>query len=168
MANPLERTHYFLGQSLTAADYDREQQYLLTRLRNHHRFAHGWGVLTGLQVHIDGKDVVVQPRVAIDCEGNELHLDAEHRSPLPRSTAPFFVGIQYVEELAAPMPGVEGDQYGIVVERAEINMAPTNAAQGHAKLGPGTPGCGQRHALVLARARLQEGVWQLKSTKRSA
>jgi hypothetical protein len=168
MTNPVERTNYFLGQLLGVADYDREQQYFLHRLRSHNRFAHGWGVLNGLQVAIDGQDVVVKPGVAIDCEGNELHVHDESRSPLPSSTAPFFVGVRYVEALSAPAPASNGVRYGVVVEGAEVEIALVNATQGHAKLGPGTPGCGKRHAVVLARARQHKGSWQLRRAKSGA
>jgi hypothetical protein len=168
MAKPFERTNYFFGQLLGVVDFEREQQYLLNRLRSHNRFAHGWGVLKGLQVLIDRSEVVVKPRIAIDCEGNEIQLHAEHRVPAPSSTAPFYIGVRFTETLSAPIPAVGGVNCGVVIESAEIEISTVNAALGHSKQGPGTPGCGNRHTLVLARARHHKGSWQLRRAKSSA
>ena len=169
----MERTNYFFGQVLGLSDLQREQQYLLQRLRHHNRFAHGWGVLNGLQVAIDGAQVVVKPGVAIDCEGNELHLVDEQRLPLPNVTAaeadPVYIGVRFTETLGgAPIPTEGEPQYGVVVEGAVAELSATSAAAGHSRQGPGTPGCGQRHALVLARARWHKGHWQLRRMKSSA
>jgi hypothetical protein len=168
MANPVERTNYFMGQLLVVTDFEREQQYLLNRLRSHNRFAHGWGVLKGLQVLIDRSEVVVKPGIAIDCEGNEIQLHAEQRLPLPSSTVPFYIGVRFTETLSAPIPAVGGTNCGVVIESAEIEISTVNAALGHSKQGPGTPGCGNRHTLVLARARLHKGSWQLRRAKNGA
>jgi hypothetical protein len=165
MTNPVERTNYFMGQLLGVTDFEREQQYLLNRLRRHNRFAHGWGVLKGLQVIIDCSEVVVRPGVAIDCEGNEIQLHAEQRLPLPSSTAPFYIGVRFTETLSEPIPAVGGANCGVVIESAEIEISTVNAALGHSKQGPGTPGCGNRHTLVLARARQHKGSWQLRRAK---
>jgi hypothetical protein len=168
MDMPLERTNYFFGQLLGVADFEREQQYLLNRLRRHNRFAHGWGVLEGLQVLIDPSDVVVKPGIAIDCEGNEIQIHDEQRVPLPSSTAPFYIGVRFTETLSAPNPAMGGANCGVVVESAEIDISTVNAAVGHSRQGPGTPGCGNRHTLVLARAHHHNGSWQLRRSKSSA
>ena len=168
MTKALERTNFFFGQLLGVADFEREQQYLLNRLRSHNRFAHGWGVLSGLQVLIDRSEVVVKPGIAIDCEGNEIRVHAEHRVPVPSSTAPFYIGVRFTETLSAPIPAVSGINFGVVIEGAEIEISTVNAVLGHSKQGPGTPGCGNRHALVLARARHHKGTWQLRRSKSGA
>lgn len=168
MDDSAERTNYFMGQLLAVTDFQREQKYLLNRLRSHNRFAHGWGVLKGLQVIIDRSEVVVKPGIAIDCEGNEIQLHVEQRLPIPSSTAPFYIGIRFTETLSVPIPAVGDTNYGVIIESAEIEISTVNAALGHSKQGPGTPGCGNRHTLVLARARLHKGSWQLRRAKNGA
>jgi hypothetical protein len=165
MSTSLERNNYFPGRLLGTEDHEREQLYGLSRLRNHNRYAHGWGVLCGLQVVMEGAEVVVKPGVAIDCEGNELHVSKELRAAVPSTLAPFYVGIKYLEVFSSPTPGPDGLLFSVVADSVEVEVSLTNAALGHSKLGPGSCGCGQRHALVLASARQHKGSWQLRRAK---
>ena len=165
MNTPLERTNFFFGQLLSAVDLEREQRYLIGRMRRHGRFAHGWGVLHGLDARVDGNDVLVSPGMAIDCEGNQLELTSLQRVAIAGTAQALFVGIRYVETLASPTPGPGGTAFATVVESADVEIAAFNACAGHAGQGPRTPGCGQRHALVLARLRRHDGRWQLRRVK---
>jgi hypothetical protein len=165
MTTPPERMNFFDGQVLGAADFEGQQQYLLGRLRRHNRFAHGWGVLRGLHVSIEGSDVLVSAGVAIDCEGNEVELLEPQRIGIGTLTQPFFVGVTYSETFSSPTPGPNGVSCATVIEGAQVELSTVNACMGHAKLGPGTPGCGQRHAIVLARVRPHKGSWQLRLAK---
>ena len=47
---PLERLHYFSGRLLSADDLQREQEYVLARLRRLNRLTHGWGVIRARRV----------------------------------------------------------------------------------------------------------------------
>jgi hypothetical protein len=165
MNTPLERTNFFFGQMLSVADLEREQRYLIGRQRRHCRFAHGWGVLHGLEVRLDGNDVLVSPGMAIDCEGNQVELMALQRVGIAGTAPALFVGIKYVETLASPTPGPGGTAFATIVESAEVEIAALNACAGHAGQGPRTPGCGQRHAIVLARLRQHGGRWQLRRAR---
>jgi hypothetical protein len=46
----LERTRYFLRQIVTPPDLALDGEYLLHKLRRHHRLLHGWGIVLGLTV----------------------------------------------------------------------------------------------------------------------
>lgn len=157
-----ERTHFFDGRLLTQADFEREQRYLIDRLRRHNRFAHGWGVLHGLGVRVDGQTLHVGAGVAIDCEGNEVELPEAQTADLAAFTAPLYVGVAFVERPATPVPGPDGVRFATTVETAELWLDAVNACAGHARRGPGTPGCGQRHAVVLARVAPEGGGWRVR------
>jgi len=66
----LQRVRYFAGQLLTADDFATEQAYWIERQRRRNRRLHGWGVVEGLGVSIDGPKVFVEPGMAIDCDSN--------------------------------------------------------------------------------------------------
>jgi hypothetical protein len=168
MATNPERTNYFDGSLLGASDLTRDQQYLIGRLRGHNRFAHGWGVLQGLTVSITGSDVIVDSGFAIDCEGNEVGLLEPQRVAIGNMTGPFFVCVKFVETPVSPTPGPGGLVYAAIVEGAQVELSQANACAGHSGRGPGTPGCGHRHAVVLARVSPQKGGWQVRLAKSSA
>jgi hypothetical protein len=71
----VERTHFFAGQLLTAADLEREQTYLREKRFLHNRRLHGFGVVDGLAV-VPAPDgayaVVVEPGLALDGCGREI------------------------------------------------------------------------------------------------
>ena len=50
LVGALQRPRYAAGSSLAAHDLRTEQRYRLQRLRRHHRYLHGWGVICGLLV----------------------------------------------------------------------------------------------------------------------
>lgn len=158
----IERTNFFGGRLLTQDDFEREQRYLVERLRRHNRFAHGWGVLQGLGVRVEGQVLHVQAGLAIDCEGNEVELAEGQAVDLAAFTAPLYVGIVFVERPATPVPGPDGPRFATIVETAELWLDAVNAGAGHARRGPGTPGCGQRHAVVLARVVPERGGWRVR------
>jgi hypothetical protein len=47
LVGALQRPRYAAGISLAAHDLCTEQRYRLQRLRHHHRYLHGWGVICG-------------------------------------------------------------------------------------------------------------------------
>ncbi|MBD9362367.1 hypothetical protein [Methylomonas fluvii] len=168
IAKKPERTNYFNGQLLTLADLERDQQYLRDRLRRHNRLAHGWGVIHGLHVGIEGGDILVAPGFAIDCEGNELEVVEQQRIAIGTLATSFYVGIKFLEIPSTPVQGPNGLVNATIIETAEIELSTENACLGHKKLGPGTPGCGQSHAVVLANVKPRQGDWQIKQAKNSA
>ena len=94
---PPERTRFFAGQLLTAADLEREQTYALERRRLHNRLLHRAGVVAGLGVTADGAgSVVVGPGVALDRLGREIVVPAAVTVPI--DATPSRIGLSYAEE----------------------------------------------------------------------
>jgi hypothetical protein len=153
MATYPERTNYFLGQVLGVDDFRREQDYLIARLRRHNRLVLGWGV-----VHVDAG-------LAIDCEGNEVELIERVSVDLSSAPSPCFVGVAFTEIPRSPVATTSGVHYGVTREAAEVIVAPVNACAGHARMGPGSPGCGLRHAVVVARLVKLRGTWRVRATR---
>ena len=165
----LERPRFFAGQLLTAADLQQEQDYLLARSRRRNRFLHGWGIVSGLDVGIDtGTTVTVAPGLALDCAGNELVLPVPERLTLAGLTGRHYVTIQYLELLVGPQPTPRGDsEFSRVREAVRVELACANPAAGHSGMGPGSPGCGQEHALCLATLSQHGTHWRVAPAKRS-
>ena len=172
MSHPsqLERVRYFAGKLLTAADLEQEQEVHLARARRHNRFLHGWGVVMGLAVSIDGQaGITVAPGLAIDCAGNELVLAEPVRLSLAGLSGKHFVVIRYAEQPLAPQPAASGTtEFARVRETVSVALDCNNPAAGHRRMGPGTPGCGQAHALRLATLSQKGARWRLASVRRTA
>jgi hypothetical protein len=78
------RLRYFHGQMLAAADFQREQEYFVEKLRLRNRCLHGYGVACGLLVspappadacgapEPHRARVTLHAGVAVDCLGNEI------------------------------------------------------------------------------------------------
>jgi hypothetical protein len=137
-ANPIKRPNYFFGKLLSAGDLTAEQNYHREKQRRHNRSFHGVGVLHGLKV-TSAKDkagwtVVIEPGVAIDPEGNEIHLCTSMTFRLPKSPTAIEVGIRFSERPSDPVPRVSdaessGSQPSRVEEGCEVilNLGPMSA-----------------------------------------
>ena len=68
------RINFFHGRLLSAGDLDHEQQQARERQWMHNGLLHGHGVVTGLDVTVDGDRVQVSPGVALDTLGREIVL----------------------------------------------------------------------------------------------
>jgi hypothetical protein len=102
------RPHYFSGQLLTADDLAAEQDYHRQMRWLHNRMLHGWGVVGGLHVQVEGDDaghVVVSPGFALDGWGRELIIIEPVHVGLPGKAFDVVLYLQYVEE---PPPGPPG------------------------------------------------------------
>lgn len=163
----LERVRYFTGRLLTQQDLEDEQAYLVDRLRRHHRFLHGWGVVSGLAVSLSpAGEVVVAPGLAIDCAGNEIVVTGALCATLPSATdSPWWVAIRAVELAVMPIPGPNGTDFARWRESAELMLLPSNPSALHKGQGPGTPGCGMAHPLGLATVKHHGGAWKLRLAK---
>jgi hypothetical protein len=85
------RSYFYTGKLLTEGDLNREQRYLIEKLRLHHAALHGWGVVCGLVVrpHPDCPDrFVVTPGLAIDDCGREVRLVKECITFFPKPVKP--------------------------------------------------------------------------------
>jgi hypothetical protein len=165
----LERPRFFTGQLLTADDFQQEQDYFRDKSRLHNRFLHGWGIVAGLDVTVDqGTTVAVSPGLALDCAGNELVLPEPERISLSGLAGRHYVTIQYLEIPVGQEPPLQGEpEFSRVREAGRVELACANPAAGHSGMGPGSPGCGQSHALCLATINQHGTHWRVAPAKRN-
>jgi hypothetical protein len=133
------RSYFYTGKLLTEGDLNREQRYMIDKLRLHYVALHGWGVACGLMVrpHPHCPDrFVVTPGFSVDSCGREIRLvkdcvvmlpkppepipepcdddkdeDDEHRRPEPKCQT-YYVCIRYNECREDFMPVVFSDCCG--------------------------------------------------------
>jgi hypothetical protein len=81
--SPFTRNNYYTGKLLVERDFKDETRYHMNKMRNHNLRLHGWGTVCGLRVvqHPDvncrDRFVVIQPGLALDSCGRELHVSEE-------------------------------------------------------------------------------------------
>ena len=78
--DPSKRVNYTFGLVLGVDDFLQEQTYFLEKDHSQYRLVHGYGTVCGLRVRIaDGAnlEVRVSPGVAINPEGQEIHVEQE-------------------------------------------------------------------------------------------
>jgi len=162
-----ERPRYFAGQLLTENDLQAEQDYFRGKARLHNRFMHGWGVISGLRVTVDqGTTLVVAPGLALDCAGNELVLTAPEHFSLSGLSGRRYLTIEYMELPVAQVPSPDGlRQYSRIRESVSLKLDDTNPGLGHARIGPGSPGCGLPHALRLATISQRGTNWRVSAAR---
>lgn len=88
---PFCRSYFYTGKLLTEGDLNRDQRYLMDKLRLHQVALHGWGVVCGLTVrpHSECADrFVVTPGLAIDDCGREVRLLSECVTLFPKPVKP--------------------------------------------------------------------------------
>lgn len=163
----LDRPHFFDGRLLTAEDLNREQAYHRDRARRHNRFAHGWGIVSGLDLRLDGPDAVeIGPGMAIDCAGNEIVVPSATRLPLTTGAARRYLVLSYRESAVDPMPARGARiEAATLREGFALDLVDQHPGRGHRHRGPGTPGCGQAHPLCLATLTASARGWKLLRVK---
>jgi hypothetical protein len=165
--HPVQRPNYFQGQLLGADDLRAEQEYHRNKLRRHNLHCHGVGVVDGLEVSAnkdaDGWSVVVEPGLAIDPMGNEIHLCEPARFPLPESVTALQVGIQFTERLSGAVPVIGGEpepetMFTRVEEGCEVLLQPLPSTRAQP-----THGCNDAlgDVLVLARLVRRGHAWRM-------
>jgi hypothetical protein len=124
---------------------------------------HGYGVVDGLKVSIERgasrSSVIVGPGVAITPTGNEVHLCAPVKVPLPKASIALQVGIRFTERFTGsiPVPGVAGEPGTMpaqVEEGCEVILEPLGVATR-------SPAESDSNALPLARVVLRRSAWRL-------
>lgn len=149
----LVRNRYYAGQLLTAQDLQLEQDYVRARLRRHNRELHGVGVVHGLQVSVRqnsggaGEQVVVQPGIAIQPDGEDIEVCAEALATLPQTGAQLLVMLTQAERLTHPVKASEDEQ--VQFTRVEETFALQVEA---------TPG---ENGIALARLIRTAGGWKV-------
>ena len=156
-SQPLKRSRFFAGQLLTAADLDREQQYFRDKSKRHNRTLHGFGIVSGLKVTVDAGQIVVEPGLALDCEGNEVLIGAGQSIAPPvlavdRQTA--YLSLRYAEELS--------EAQDTITESFELAFAADNFNRGHRHLRARWLACGQPHALTIAKLKHSAQGWRVE------
>jgi hypothetical protein len=166
---PLQRPNYFAGRLLTVADLTAEQEYHQRKHRYHNLHFHGVGVVHGLKVSVandkTGGTVVIQPGVAIDPAGNEVHLCATRRFSLPNSATEIQVGIRWMERLcgfipaAGSEPAESASMPARVEEGCEVVLDPKATPQ--SSLARCSSGKDSVDVLPLARVVRRGKAWRL-------
>jgi len=147
--DPLVRPRFFAGRLLDAATLEAEQDYQREKLRRHNRALHGFGIVSGLDVHIDANGatprVTVAPGYAIDCCGEEIELCERVMLQLPLDADEAFVSLRRWERASDPVPGPNGPEATRIEEACIVAISPR------------VPGM----ALALARMVHQPGGWSI-------
>ena len=165
----LKRPRFFSGKLVTPADLELEQQYFLEKLKRHNRSLHGFGIVSGLKVTVRSGHIVVEPGLALDCEGNELAIETE-QSIVPPPNADchtVFVNIRFFEAGADPVSSAEGQELSTITESFELAFAQENANRSHRHLRARWLACGRPHALTIAKLRHTLQGWRVDRAYRA-
>src|SRR5438094_9849942 len=75
--NPFLALHYHFGMLLGVDDFETEQGFHHGKMRLHNAWLHRAGVVWGLGLEVDSEtgEIKVEPGLALDAAGHELHLD---------------------------------------------------------------------------------------------
>ena len=163
----LRRPHFFSGMLLTAEDLELEQQYHREKLKRHNRSLHGFGIVSGLKVTVKSRQIIIEPGLALDCEGNELVIETPQPVLVPASSDQrnLFVNVRFVELDDDPLPtngSEEGCSVGATLtESFELVVAEENCNRGHRHLRARWLACGRSHALTLAKLRHSSQGWRV-------
>ena len=159
----LKRVRYFTGQVLTAEDLELEQQYFREKLKRHNRTLHGFGIVSGLRVTAKRGAIIVEPGLALDCEGNELVVSGAQSLLVPaasESLSSAFVSLRYFEE------ETEFASAATITESVALEIAEENYNRGHRHLRARWLACGQAHPLTIAKLRRSSQGWRVERAYR--
>ena len=160
----LKRPRFFAGKLLTAADLDLEQQYFLERFKRHNRSLHGFGIVSGLKVIVGAGQIVVEPGLALDCEGNELVVSAAQSIPSSAITVDCrtaYVNLRFAEENVDLVPA-GANETSTIAESFAIDFAPENCNRGHRHVRARWLACGKPHALTIAKLKHNSQGWRVE------
>ncbi|HEY7205723.1 MAG TPA: hypothetical protein VIA61_15555 [Methylomirabilota bacterium] len=167
----IKRVRYFAGQLLGAEDFEAEQRYVIDRFRRLNRWLHGWGVVGGLGVSIDGGEIVVTPGLALDCMGHEIEVERPTCVALPAGGQARYLILSFVERPADPQPALfeppgadeVAVEYRRIEEGAALALAPADPARVHGKSARRSDACGRAHPLAIARIVRVRSRWRVDS-----
>lgn len=119
---PLTRNHWFDGKFLRADDLARDQDYQRAALRLANQ-AGGFGVVHGLEVGLAGNEILLQPGLGLNADGELLLLNSE-----------LVVGVEALiaasEAAAAAAPATDGNSHFAACEAEAQAAEPAPAAGG--------------------------------------
>jgi hypothetical protein len=160
----LKRPRYFAGNLLTAADLELEQQYVREKSKLHNRALHGFGIVFGLKVTVDAGQVLVEPGLALDCEGNEVVVSAAQSIPAAAITIDcptVYLHLRFAEENSHPV-SAGANETATVTESFELIFTKENYNRGHRHLRARWLACGQSHALTIAKLKRSSHGWRVE------
>lgn len=158
-----KRPHFFNGKLLTAGDLNREQEYHREKSKLHNRSLHGFGIVSGLTVTLKEGLIVVDPGLALDCEGNELVVNTiQSISPaaIEADCHTTYVSLRYAEENTDPVS--TGNETATIVESFELTFGMENCNRGHRHQRARWLACGQPHALTIAKLKRSPHGWRIE------
>lgn len=178
---PLKRNRYFTGKLLNAADFQLEQDYILEKHRLHNRMLHGWGIVEGLGVSVDGSKsgwrITVERGYAIDCCGREICLPEAQRlerAPAQSPPGPLYLVLSYAESPVDPLPvpgepggSEEGIEASHIQEDFTLTLEVADPCAGHTpRPGGGGESCAGEHGVTLGKLAWRDGRWKLGRYRR--
>jgi hypothetical protein len=159
----LNRPRFFSGKLITPEDLELEQQYLLKKLKRHNQTLHGFGIVFGLKVTVNAGQIVVEPGLALDCEGNELAVDAVQSivPPPPGDSRTVYLNLRFVELGTDLIPIAGCEEPSTITESFDLDFAQQNSNRGHRHLHARWLACGTCHALTIAKLRHSSQGWRV-------
>lgn len=162
------RPHYFLGKQLGVEDLEREQAYHRDKGRLRNRLLFGTGVVAGLRVSVQQDDLVISPGVAIDCQGNELVLAAEHRQALPAAGGRLFVAVAYKEVPVGAVPSPRGaPEPAWIEETVAVQVWPHPPACPASGTAMRLQGCDPAHPVCIGSLARTGTRWRVRHVRRA-
>ena len=172
----LKRLRFFTGQLLTAESFELEQKYFLEKLKRLNRALHGFGIVSGLKVIVEAGQIMVEPGLALDCQGNELVIVTSVAVSLQTCNWPSaYVQINFAEEYTDLVPAaglaepassetlqLETKEASTITESCELVVAQENSNRGHRHLRARWLACGQPHALTIAKLKRSSHSWRVE------
>ncbi len=167
MSEPsLRRPRLFSDKLVTPEDLELQRQYFREKLKGHNRSLHGFGIVSGLKVSVKSGQIVVEPGLALDCEGNELAIETAQAvvaPPIDWRTA--FVNVRFVEDdaclVSSPEPAADSNLAATVTDSFELVVTEENSNRGHRHLRARWLACGRPHVLTIARLRRSSQGWRV-------
>jgi hypothetical protein len=168
-SSSLKRPRFFSGKLVTPEDLELEQQYFREKLKRHNRSLHGFGIVSGLKVSVSSGQIVVEPGLALDCEGNEVIVDTEQSILTPASfdKRNWFVNVRFVDwdddkDEALPTYGSEEVcNAATMTEGFLLAVSVENLNRRHRHLRARWLACGQAHALTIAKLKNSSHGWRV-------
>ena len=115
MTNPIARPTFYEGEILPAADLGATVDYPRNQMARHARYAHSWGIQTGLNLTFANKTVTLSAGIATDGTGREVVVPADvpldpttFDVPLSNASTWYPVFLNGVDQTASPSSSLNG------------------------------------------------------------
>jgi len=160
----LTRPRFFNGKLITAADLELEQEYFRAKSQLHNRSLHGFGIVSGLKVTAGSGQIIVEPGLALDCEGNEIVIGTTQciAPPAANNSRTAYLNLRFIEEGGDLVPSAGGKESSHITESFELSFAPENSNHGHRHLRARWVVCGKHHTLTIAKLKQGAHGWRVE------